>query len=155
MSRWATCPPARRGVTFEGNVEAQRVAEAIPLRHGPGQQDFPAAAADAQGAVWVAYVDHAPRGPEVLEALTRRPQDFSDFIPREGGDQIRLIRFTGGKPSAPIDVTGPGRDVGRPPRGSIPRAGSSLPGPRTRAATGTCSAAATIRARSPGRRSRG
>ena len=80
-----------------GKVEAQRVADAIPLRDGPGQQDFPAAAADAQGAVWVAYVDHAPRGPEVLEALTQRPRNFSDFIPREGGDQIRLIRFTGGK----------------------------------------------------------
>src|SRR5262249_32816811 len=44
----------------------------------------------------------------------KRPSDFSGFIPREGGDQIRLIRFTGGKPSAPIDVTGPGRDVWRP-----------------------------------------
>jgi hypothetical protein len=97
-----------------GKVEAQRVAEAIPLRDGPGQEDFPAAAADARGGVWVACVDHAPRGPEVLEALTQRPQDFADFIPREGGDQIRLIRFTGGKASTPIDVTGPGRDVWRP-----------------------------------------
>src|SRR5262249_9790610 len=88
-----------------GKVEGQRLAEAIRLCDGPGQQDFPAAAAAAQGAVWVAYSEHAPRGPEVLEALTQPPQDFSSFIPREGGDQIRLIRFAAGKPSAPIDVT--------------------------------------------------
>jgi hypothetical protein len=97
-----------------GKVEAQRVAEAIPLHDGPGQQDFPAAAADAQGSIWVAYVDHAPRGPEVFEALTQPPSNFSAFIPKDGGDQIRLIRFAGGKPSAPIDVTEPGRDVWRP-----------------------------------------
>jgi hypothetical protein len=99
---------------LEGKVEAQRVPEAIALDDGPAQVDFPAAAADAQGTVWIAYVDHAPHGPEVFEALTQRPRDFSEYVPRSGGDQIRLLRFRGGNAGAPIDVTGPDRDVWRP-----------------------------------------
>jgi hypothetical protein len=97
-----------------GEVEAQRVPASAPLREGPSQDDFPAAAAGRDGAVWVAFVHHEPRGPEFVEALRQRPKSFADFVPQGGGDQIKLIRFSGGRAAAPIDVTEPGLDVWRP-----------------------------------------
>jgi len=99
---------------LDGKVEAQRVPVSIPLRAESDQEDFPSAACDSQGGVWVAFVDHKPRGPEVLESLRERPKGFANFVPEGGGDQIKLLRFIDGKASPSIDVTGAGRDVWRP-----------------------------------------
>jgi hypothetical protein len=99
---------------LDGRAEARRVPPSIPLRDGAVQEDHPAAAVDARGAVWIAFIEHTPRGPEVLEALTERPRDFSAFVPTGGGDQVRLIRFADGRPGPPLDVTGPGCDAWRP-----------------------------------------
>ncbi|MGO9914312.1 MAG: hypothetical protein ACLQIB_06295 [Isosphaeraceae bacterium] len=100
-------------------VRAQRVLPHSALLEGPGQDDIPAAAADAAAStVWIAYVHHEPRGPELLPALTVAPAHFADYAPTGGGDQVRLIRFTGGQgrwqASAPLDVTQPNQDVWRP-----------------------------------------
>jgi hypothetical protein len=95
-------------------VEAQRVPPRAPLAEGPGVEDFPAAAADNEGAAWVAYVVHQPFGLEVLESFTERPKSFAEFAPKGGGDQIRLVHFAGGRAGQPMDVTGPGLDVWRP-----------------------------------------
>jgi len=100
-------------------VRAQRVLPHTAVVEGPGQDDFPAAAADAASAtVWVAYVHHEPRGPELLPAIAAAPEHFGDYAPTGGGDQVRLLRFAGGggrwKASAPLDVTEPGQDVWRP-----------------------------------------
>jgi hypothetical protein len=99
---------------LDGKVEAQRVPASVPLAAGPDQEDFPAAAADAQGAAWIAYVVHKAVGPEVFEALTERPKNFDILNPRTGGDQIRLLRFADGKVGDTLDVTDPERDVWRP-----------------------------------------
>ena len=82
---------------------------------GPKQQDFPAAAADSQGAgAWIAAVWHEPRGPELLPAVNEQPKNFADSCPPAGGDQVRLLHFQNGKAGEPLDVTEPGRDVWRP-----------------------------------------
>ncbi len=99
---------------LKGQAEAQRVPPYIPLVEGPNQDDFPSAAADAQGNAWVAYVVHEPRGGEVSEAFTKRPKDFRAFVPEGGGDQVRLLRFAEGQAGEPLDVTGAGLDVWRP-----------------------------------------
>ena len=102
-------------------VRVQRVFAHATLLEAPGQQDFPAAApADSDGGsgAWVVYVHHESRGPEMLPALTDRPESFEEYMPKGGGDQIRLLhyRFKGGlgHPDKPLDVTEPGRDVWRP-----------------------------------------
>ncbi len=96
-------------------VSVQRVFPHAPLYEGPNQQDFPAATPDSQGAgAWIAAVWHEPRGPELLPAVRERPKDFAEFTPTGGGDQVRLFHFQNGKPTAPLDVTEPGRDVWRP-----------------------------------------
>jgi hypothetical protein len=99
---------------LDRRVEAQRVPPRAPLAEGLGPEDFPAAAADPKGGAWVVYVVHKPFGPEVLESFTERPKEFADFVPKGGGDQIRLVRFADGRPGEPIDVTEPGLDVWRP-----------------------------------------
>jgi hypothetical protein len=99
---------------LDGQVEAQRVPPSVPLFDESDQEDFPSAAADPAGAVWTAFVVHKARGPVVGQPIQARPGDFADYVPKEGGDQIRLIRFADGKPGEPVDVTGVGLDVWRP-----------------------------------------
>jgi hypothetical protein len=99
---------------LEGKVLAQRVASGVPLRDGPEQEDYPAAAADTKGGAWVAYVIHRPRGPEFLESFRERPESFAGFAPKGGGDQVRLLRFANGQAGEPIAVTGPDLDIWRP-----------------------------------------
>ncbi len=106
---------------LDNRVRVQRVFPHTPLIEAAGQQDFPAAAPDTSdggSGAWLVYVNHEPRGPEMLPALTEQPKSFDEYMPRGGGDQVRLIHygFKGGLggPGAPIDVTEPGRDVWRP-----------------------------------------
>jgi hypothetical protein len=99
---------------LDGRVEAQRVPTTATLCDGPDQEDFPAAAADARGNVWVVCVVHQARGPATLPPLRERPKSFSDYVPKDGGDQVRLLQFADGKASDTLDVTAAGRDVWRP-----------------------------------------
>ncbi|HEV3120391.1 MAG TPA: hypothetical protein VGY53_00745, partial [Isosphaeraceae bacterium] len=99
---------------LDGQVEAQRVPPNAPLREGKSQDDFPAAASGAGADVWVAFVNHQPRGPEVLESFRERPKSFAEFVPKGGGDQVKLMRVAGGKPGETIDVTEAGLDLWRP-----------------------------------------
>ncbi len=99
---------------LDGQVEAQRVPPGVPLVTGPAQDDFPAASADKAGAVWVAYVRHTPRGPEYPGALREQPKSFADYVAQGGGDQVKLLKFSGNQAGEPIDVTEDGLDVWRP-----------------------------------------
>ena len=67
---------------LDDRVSAQRVFPHAPLFEGPMHQDFPAAAADPQGAgAWVAAVWHEPRGPELLPADHRTTQELRRVAP--------------------------------------------------------------------------
>ncbi len=99
---------------LDGKVVAQRVSPSTELVGGPGQQDFPVAVSDRHGGAWVAYVEHTPRGPEILSALEEHPKDFSASKPTGGGDQIKLAHYVDGKVAETLNVTDPGRDVWRP-----------------------------------------
>ena len=99
---------------LDGRAVVQRVPTSVGLIEGPEEEDFPAAAPDGSNGAWVVYVAHAPRGPDVLAAYTARPKSFADLAPKGGGDQVKLVHFSGGKAEGPIDVTTPGLDVWRP-----------------------------------------
>jgi hypothetical protein len=99
---------------LDGRIEARRVPSFTALIEGPGEQDFPAAAADGKGGAWVAYVEHQHRGPEVMESLAETPSSFKSFVPTGGGDQVKLVHFDGKNPGTPLDVTAGGLDLWRP-----------------------------------------
>jgi hypothetical protein len=105
---------------LNGRVRAQRIFPHGALLEARAQQDFPAAAADASApGAWVVYVEHESRGPELLPALFQRPDNFAEYVPTGGGDQVRLLHFSlerslGRADGALIDVTEAGRDVWRP-----------------------------------------
>ncbi len=99
---------------LNGQVEAQKVPTSVGLVEGEEEADFPACSVDSEGAAWVVYVSHEHRGPDALEAFTERPRNFKDFVPKGGGDQVKLIRFADGKASDTLNVTEAGLDVWRP-----------------------------------------
>ncbi|SIO25894.1 hypothetical protein SAMN05444166_3296 [Singulisphaera sp. GP187] len=99
---------------LDGRANAQRVPDGVTLLDSVDQEDFPAAAADANGAAWVAFVVHQARGPSDLESFASRPKTFAEYAPKGGGDQVRLFRFADGKADEPLDVTQSGLDVWRP-----------------------------------------
>ena len=73
-SRSPTWPAAGPNLPRRQGRGPARPAERAAGRRAPYQEDFPAAAADAQGGAWIAYVVHKPRGPEVLESFTAAAQ---------------------------------------------------------------------------------
>src|SRR5262245_34553906 len=99
---------------LDGKADAQRVPATASLVREENPQDFPAAVVDSSGDTWVAYVDHQPRGKPTLDPIRDRPKSFNDLVPREGGDQVRLVRFSRGRADRPMDVTDAGLDVWRP-----------------------------------------
>jgi hypothetical protein len=103
---------------LDGRIEAELVPPHAPLAATELQEDFPAAAPDGQGGAWVAYVAHAPRGPDASEALVAAPASFRGFIPEGGGDGVVLVHYRvrdgRGEAGPPRPVTPPGRDVWRP-----------------------------------------
>jgi hypothetical protein len=115
---------------LDGRVRAQRVFPHAALLEGPGQDDFPAAASGGSSTVWIAYVHHEPRGPELRSALSTTPAQFADYAPTGGGDQVRLLRFTGQdgrwQASDPLDITEPGQDVWRPSVAADPDSGVTV-----------------------------
>jgi hypothetical protein len=99
---------------LDGSAQARRVPPSVPLAQADAQEDFPSAAGDAQGGVWVAYISHEPRGPATQPPMEQRPRSFADYTPSGGGDQVKLLRFAQGRPGQPLDVTEPGLDIWRP-----------------------------------------
>ena len=127
-----------------GSVSARIAPTHAPLVEADDEQDFPAAASDGRGGAWVAYLEHEPVGRPISEALTERPKSFQSFIPEGGGDRIRLLHFSDGRPGEPMDVTDGGLDAWRPARRRRRRtAGSSSSGPSIGTGTGTSTAATT------------
>jgi hypothetical protein len=93
-----------------------RVPSSRRLTPPPGDHDYPAAASDRDGNVWVAYVRFAPN-PKFLgtRLMTAQPiTDFDALAEPPGADQVFLLRYAQGSWSEPIPVSGPKGDLYRP-----------------------------------------
>src|SRR5277367_5082670 len=98
---------------LNGRVMVDRIPVAAQLTDAPEEQDYPAAAADKEGNVWIAYIEfkHNPDH-NVLRANLNTPiTDFSKLKSPTGGDQVWLRKLSGGEP---IAITAPGGDLYRP-----------------------------------------
>jgi len=90
----------------------ERVPEWSRVTGPPDEEDFPAAAVDKSGNVWVAYLDFKHHPDHDMIRLTPNRFDLMNAPP--GGDQIMLKRYSNGTWSEPIAVSAPGGDLYRP-----------------------------------------
>ena len=101
---------------LDGRVLADRIPTAARLTDTVQEEDdFPSAAAEPSGAVWMAYVAfrHHPRHNELRAALRAPLQNFSPLREVPGGDQVLLRKYSGGKWGEPTPITASGLDVCR------------------------------------------
>jgi len=90
----------------------ERVPEWSRVTGPPDEEDFPAAATDKSGNVWVAYLDFKHHPDHDMIRITANRFDWMNAPP--GGDQIMLKRYSNGTWSDPIAVSAPGGDLYRP-----------------------------------------
>lgn len=97
-------------------VMADRIPFAMQLTRSLEEQDYPAAAADKAGNIWVAYLEfkHHPEHNRIRANYKERPKNFDDLKAPPGGDQVFLLRVAGDKVEAPIPISPPGGDLYRP-----------------------------------------
>ncbi len=76
------------------------------------EDDFPACATAADGAVWCAYVAYQHGSPILTEEVNKGK--FDSLVTKGHGDQVRLLKFDGKQWAAPIDASERGLDVWRP-----------------------------------------
>lgn len=125
-------PYGKRLLRLEGNLEIERAPTARVVANTAADEDYPAAAADSVGNLYVAYVGFT-RGkdfpgaretlatPEVKPAnkpgqprIIASPEDLDYLAQKTGGDQVLLRVRKGGVWGQPIAVTPAGGDVYRP-----------------------------------------
>ncbi len=99
---------------LDGGVEIERTAATDPLASTNDDDDFPAAAVGADGAIHVAYVSFTPgldRDQRARTSYTKEPADFSFLAKPAGGDRVWLRTRKDGRWGKPTAVTSGGRDV--------------------------------------------
>jgi hypothetical protein len=127
-------PYGKRLMRFDGNIEIERAPVAAVIAETAADEDYPAAIADKDGNVYVAYVAFTrgkdfpgtresvatPEVKQTSEALAARsrlitkPEDFDYLAQKTGGDQVLLRVRKAGVWSEPIPVSKAGGDVYRP-----------------------------------------
>jgi hypothetical protein len=103
---------------LENRVMVDRVPASNALTRSRDDQDYPAAAADRDGAVWVAYLQFTPN-PKFTGIRSnlgaREPmKDFAELAEVAHGDQLMLARYARGAWSTPIALTEGRGDLFRP-----------------------------------------
>ena len=80
------------------------------------EQDYPAAATDRQGNLWVAYLQFRPnpRFQGIRMGMKQPPTSFAELAEPTGGDQILLTRYSGGTWSPSIPVSREHGDLYKP-----------------------------------------
>jgi hypothetical protein len=96
---------------LNGRVLADRIPPSTRITDtAQEEEDYPSAAADRDGNVWMAFVSfrHHPRHNEMRAALRTPLQDFAPLQEPPGGDQVLLRKYAGGSwgPALPITATG-------------------------------------------------
>jgi hypothetical protein len=97
---------------LDGKAAADRVPPYSRITSDPDEQDYPAAAVDSTGAVWLAYLEfkHNPNHNDIRNT----PNNFDNMTAKTGGDQVLLRKYANGNWGEPIAITPPGGDLYRP-----------------------------------------
>ncbi len=105
-------PIGKSKTGLAGKAIADRVPSTWRITSSPDDQDYPAAAADSTGAVWLAYLEfkHNPDH----DNIRNTPDKLDNMTAKTGGDQILLRKFDNKGWGRPIAITPPGGDLYRP-----------------------------------------
>lgn len=97
---------------LNGRVFVDRVPEHQQITRTPDEEDFPSAALDRSGNVWVAYsvFRHNPDHDRLRAPLREPLQDFAPLRSTTGGDQILARCYANGKWEDPVAITLPAGD---------------------------------------------
>ncbi len=101
---------------LHGRVMVDRVPVSLPLAHTRDEEDYPAAATDREGNVWVAFVRFTPnpKFTGIRWTGTEETKNFAELAEPTGGDQVLLVRYSRGVWSTPMAVSDKGGDLYRP-----------------------------------------
>lgn len=93
-------------------ASAERIPPFTRISNDKEEQDFPSAATDSSGAVWLAYLEfkHHPNHDNIRNVAN----NFENMTVKPGGDQILLRRYANGTWGEPIAITASGGDLYRP-----------------------------------------
>jgi hypothetical protein len=93
-----------------------RVPATSRITNSPDEQDYPVAAVDKDGGVWLAYVEfrHNKDHDKLRAPFTQAPENFLALKAPTGGDQILLRKYSGGNWGETLAITEPGGDLYRP-----------------------------------------
>src|ERR1700676_1057533 len=91
-------PYGKPANALNNRVMADRVPPFLQLASSPEEQDYPAAAADKNGNVWLAYMEfrHHKEHDRLRANLRAAPSDFSEYKAPPGGDQVFVMKISGG-----------------------------------------------------------
>ncbi|HLJ18115.1 MAG TPA: hypothetical protein VKV15_26715 [Bryobacteraceae bacterium] len=114
--RLADIPYGKTMHALSGRAMADRIPATSQITNDPEEEDYPAAATDKNGNVWMAYVEfrHNPDHNKLRESLKEPLTDFSPLKAPTGGDQILVREMSNGQWGEPIAITEPGGDLFRP-----------------------------------------
>ena len=114
--RLGDIPYGKAASALNNRVTVDRIPPVTQLTSSPEEQDYPAAIADKSGNVWLAYMEfkHNPDHNRLRANPERAITDFASLKAPVGGDQVMVMKVTGGKAGEPIAVTPGGGDLYRP-----------------------------------------
>jgi hypothetical protein len=110
--RLGDIPYGTRKRMLGGRALVDRVPEWSRVTENPDEQDYPAAATDKAGNVWLAYLEFRHNPDHDRIRLT--PNQFDLMTAKPGGDQILLKCYSNGSWSESIQISAPGGDLYRP-----------------------------------------
>lgn len=114
--RLADIPYGKMRYALDGRVMADRIPPSQQITSTPEEEDYPAAAADKEGNVWVAYIQfrHNKDHDRLRANFRERPASFADMKAPAGGDQVFARKYSRGTWGEPLAITDPGGDLYRP-----------------------------------------
>ncbi|HEX4950562.1 MAG TPA: hypothetical protein VFZ34_28100 [Blastocatellia bacterium] len=101
---------------LDGKAMVERVPASNAITRSREEQDFPAAATDRAGNVWVAYQQFTihPKFTGFRQARIAIPDNVADLAEPTHGDQVMLVKYTRGTWSQPIAVSDAKGDLFKP-----------------------------------------
>jgi hypothetical protein len=114
--RPADLPFGTVGRFLDERVAVDRVPASTQVTSSRDEQDYPAAATDGQGNLWVAYLQFTrnPKFAGIRMAVKQPITNYAELAEPSNGDQVFLVRYSRGTWSQPMPVSRDHGDLYKP-----------------------------------------